>query len=215
MKNCFFRILPPWILLCLVVGSTFLSCRPLYDETPVPGRERVAGRVLEFGTNVPIPDAEVTLSAWSGSPSGGSAGAVGSVFTDAEGRYSFTGFDPQAALLVNARKAGYFTDLDTEEGVNDGSYDKTDIHLPPYAWLKVTLRNESGAYEFVSSFLNELHPRIQLEQGADSVLVKLVKGNQESIFIYSIRLEPDVYGYSETLRPFCIGHDTTHLTITY
>ncbi len=177
-----------------------------------PERKPAAGRVLEYGTLKPIEGAVVTLYECEGEVLGNfSCHAIDSTSSSTDGQYAFS----QTGFLTNARKADYFTDDYTEAHVLFGSEEKSDITLPPYAWLKVTIRNESGAYAISSSALNEINPRILLPLGTDSTIVKLLKGNKPYKFIYGVWLQENVPGETKSIDVLPIGHDTTAITITY
>ncbi|MFN0174143.1 MAG: hypothetical protein ACKVU0_05805 [Saprospiraceae bacterium] len=196
-----------------------------------PQYKPAAGRVLEYGTLTPIEGASVSLYDCEGELLGNfSCHILDSTLSDSEGRYAFS----QTGFLTNARKDGYFTDHTTEAQVLFGSEDKTDIILPPHAWLRVTIRNESGVYGFGSSQL--LEERLIQAQGQEHTVVKLVKGNALYNLIFFILLDdntsttdisnikvldesgnelPITQGVSLSVFASPIGHDTTNLFITY
>ena len=165
MKNAIF--LP---LTALLIAQSLSSCW----KSSAPDRSHVGGRILEYGTDTPIEGAKVHLSGWSGSIGGGGSGgghtAGSTTYSDRDGYYSFDDLNDSGVQLVNATKEGYFTDLDTEEIVlDDGNYDDVDVRIKPYAWLKVTIINQSGAYQITapgynltdtgqSFFLNDRRP---------------------------------------------------------
>ncbi|MEO6759453.1 MAG: hypothetical protein ABIO24_08355, partial [Saprospiraceae bacterium] len=111
---------------------------------------------------------------------------------------------------------------------------------PPYAWLQVTVRNESGAYAFFTDENSSDFPPVLLEQGQDSTLaVKLKRGNDITNYSFTVRTNaannqfPD-QAYWENVKAFANGspidvtvgvgaflnfylpgHDTTHVLIIY
>ena len=214
MKNKIIFFLLP------ILTTIFLVFMSACQKSQGPDRSHVGGRVLELGTNEPIPGAEVHISSWSGSIGGGGSGGTSvlaaTTHSNSDGYYDFDNLDGNSVLLVNATKEGYFTDLDTEEIVlDDGNYDDIDISLPPHAWLRVTIRNESGAYAFNTDVFDPEHPFIYLSANADTILTLLVKGNQEYRFGYCIKPTPVTLTGCIWLPIFCPGHDTTKVTITY
>ena len=226
--------LPPLLLLILLAG-----CQK-WETGHV--RERAAGYVIEYGTGRPIPDAFVSLGACDSDPNGNlNCTTADTTRSAGDGHYSFEIIDNEAVLRVNATKEGYFTDHTTAKSVLDGSEENTDIVLPPYAWLEVTVRNESGAnFEIIPPDADgSTEQGIILAQGMDSTLSTfLLRGNQNYKYLFSIRQGgvplQDINGinvyyedgmllgkptFENSLSPwfpvYCPGHDTTKITITY
>lgn len=229
MKNKIFHFLLP------LLASAWLAIPACTLTSNEPKYKPAAGRVLEYGTLTPIEGAIVTLYACEGELLGSfSCKAIDSILSGNDGRYDFT----QTGFLTNARKNGYFSDNTTEAQVLFGSEDKADIILPPYAWLKVTLRNESGAYGIGSSqLLDFLSPPILVQQkGKEYSVLKLVKGNKPYKLIFFLLTDPDTsstdttkvkildangnrlpitVGVSLSLLLAPVGHDTTDISIIY
>ncbi|MBL7802930.1 MAG: carboxypeptidase regulatory-like domain-containing protein [Saprospiraceae bacterium] len=201
-------------------------------------RNPPAGRVIETGTGTPIPGARVILSDCDGEFLGNSnCVMLDSTQSDASGNYAFTRW----GFMVNAQKEGYFTDDNTSALVLDGSEENTDIVLPPYAWLEVKLKNESGAdFEIIPPGTGGSGTQgICLTQSMDTVMpALLIRGNQNYKYLFSIRSggvslqdTGGIYIYYEdgsllgepslenSLSPwfsvYCPGHDTTKITIAY
>ena len=175
-------------------------------------RKPPAGRVIESGTGAPIPGARVMLSDCDGEFLGNSNCALlDSTQSDAGGNYAFARW----GFMVNAQKEGYFTDDNTSALVLDGSEENTDIVLPPYAWLEVTVKNESGAYAFNTDVFNSVNPYIFLRQGSDTTLVALVRGNQNYKFGYCVKPDSATLADCNWITRYCPGHDTTKITIAY
>lgn len=168
--------------------------------------------MLEYGTEKPIPDATVYQSECDGEIFGSIyCWTIDSATTDAQGHYAFT---TAGGLTVSARAAGYFSsDL---QPILSGGATPADIILYPHAWLRVTIKNESGAYEFIPPSNFSGGPRIHLPQGHDSIFFPLlVRGNKEYFYGYGVYSAPDSPGQWITLKPFCPSHDTTNLAIIY
>jgi hypothetical protein len=195
-----------WLLL-LAPPLFWLGCK----KDPEP--EIIKGHVREYGTNKPIPDAKVNLSVCDGEFGGPiSCGLAASTLTDANGYYSFP--PHEGVRIANAVKDGYFTDLDSEISILDKP--ENDIVLFPHAYLKVVVKNESGAYEFVPESNSSGGPRVYLQQGQDTTLsIKVVKGNLEYTYDYGYYPSPNSSGIWLKASKFCSGHDTTSLMITY
>ncbi len=231
-QSCFYR---PTFLLAFLWLFALSGCTLTSKE---PERKPAAGRVLEYGTLKPIAGAVVTLYECEGEVLGNfSCHAIDSTASNSDGQYAFS----QTGFLTNARKAGYFTDDYTEAHVLFGSEDKADIILPPYAWLKVTIRNESGAYQVTAPGpdLASSGRSLFLSQGADSTFTLFRKGNEDYKYIFSVipveggTSTKDLNAfkiYKEDGQPiaaslensaspwfkvYLTGHDTTAITITY
>lgn len=179
MKNFFFLTKLQYIAM---IWLTFTGCTLTSKE---PQHQPVSGRALEYGTLKPIEGAMVSLYKCEGEFLGTfSCRRIDSLLSDSDGHYAFT----QTGFLVNAHKAGYFTDNTTEKNVAFGTEDMTDIVLPPHAWLKVTLKNESGAYQITGpGFDATSNGRLfLLPQGVDSTFMVFRKGNKNFKYIFSV-----------------------------
>ncbi len=199
MKNKIFHFLLP-MLACLTL---ILGC---FRKEPNVG---VGGYVREFGTDKPIPNARVYAIDCQGELLGSiQCFRADSTRTDDNGAY----FMPKQPEWISATASNYWE----SEHLAPVLYQKeleTNVSLYPFAWLKVTIRNESGAYAISSSDINTLYP-LQQPLGSDTTFVHLVKGNREYTYVYSIWSQPN-QAKTHTLKPFCIGQDTTNLIITY
>jgi hypothetical protein len=249
MKNYIARGAPPLLslpfslwrrlagALFLLLWLTHYGCLDLDDEDPTT----IAGRVLEFGTDKPIPGALVKVLNCSGALLGSiSCGLVGTVTTDANGYYQMPYPEGGGGLTANAKMPGYFTDTDSEVCVCT-PVDKVDIRLHPHAWIRVKIKNESGAWGFYPQSTQSGIPPITLEQGKDSILVSELdfrKGNDSTKYSFSARLfngagtppmdywqnvkayvnsqeVPIKANLGATIKFYIPGHDTTNLTIIY
>jgi hypothetical protein len=197
------------LFLLSIIASSWLIALSGCKKNPI-----VQGQVVEFGTNTPIPDATVKLSECDGDVLGSFLCTnVGTTTTDDKGNFSFD----QEGFQVSADAYQYWASGDDFEVLQGkkGCYDPVTITLFPYVWLKVRLINTSGAYELVSSQLDALSPRIRLDQGQDTIFTKKLQGNKKFTLFYNVWTFPDVFGKSNVDSVFCVGHDTTNLTITY
>jgi hypothetical protein len=198
------------LFLLSIIASSWLIALSGCKKNPI-----VQGQVVEFGTNTPIPNATVKLSECDGEVLGSFLCTnVGSTTTDDKGNFSFD----LEGFQVSADANKYWESGDDFEVLQgkEGCYDRVTISLFPYAWLKVTLKNESGAYAFDPPSNFSGNPLIYLTQNQDTVfeLIK-VKGNKEFIYSYGVYQTNGSDRIFTTIRPFCNGHDTTNLTITY
>lgn len=207
-------LIPPWLLVAAAFSVLLFACRDWDSGGYVP--KPPAGRVLEYGTETPIPDALVSIAACDGELGGTlNCSLLDTTRSDAQGRYAFDFTDDMAVLRVNAFKDGYFTDHTTAASVLDYSEQQTDILLPPFAWLEVTIRNESGAYAFNTDVFDSVNPYLYVSQGSDTTLTALVRGNQNYKFGYCIKPDPETLTGCDWVTKYCPGHDTTKLTIIY
>jgi hypothetical protein len=55
---------------------------------------------------------------------------------------------------------------------------------------------------------------LQQSIGSDTTFLHLIRGNQEYTYVYSIWTQPN-QAETYSLKPFCPGHDTTTLLISY
>lgn len=225
MKNKIFLFLLP-----LLAVTWLVSC---HKDSPSPG---AAGVVKEFGTDTPIPDATVYGIDCEGEPLGPiTCFATDMTHTDAEGHYSL----PEEPGWVLAEASSYW-----KADQVPVLYEKelvTNVSLYPFAWLKVTLRNESGAYLFsgpTGSYPDLPERGFVLPQDSDTTIVCFTKGNIDFKYVFGIFLQPnepslkDLSGVvitksdgaqitpvsTDAASIFTIylpGHDTTNLFITY
>lgn len=199
MKKLFFLLLP---MLAAAWLAGLGGCRKC----------KIEGRVLEFGTEKPIPNATAILSECEGEVLGSfTCTEKARTLADADGTFTFdnTGF------AVAAEAADYWPSGDDFVLIPDDCPEPM-VHLYPNAWLEVTIRNESGAYLYFPYSNNSGNPGIQLSVGRDSVISNsLVLGNKVNVYTYGVKVSPTDIGTSTTLKPFCQGHETTKITITY
>ena len=191
-----------------------------------------AGHILEYGTNAPIPNALVYIQECESESLGNiSCQQIDTVFSDADGYYQF----PVSGFRVNAQKNGFFSDDNSFTYVDVGNETTTDVVLSPYAWLKVTLKNESGAY-----LINTPGPEhnYYLAKGEIRDFTILGFGNREANFLFSVYQMPNspiqsldsisitksngdkiIPDYENSVSPrfgiYLPGHDTTVISITY
>jgi hypothetical protein len=130
----------------------------------------VSGRVLEYGTNEPVPNATVYGLECEGQVLGNiNCYRSDSATSDPTGHYALSGY----AEWTRARADGYWPSDDVpvlyqKEGA-------TDVSLYPHAWLRVKIRNESGAWGFYPESEQSGLPPIQIPQGRDTILSQDIK----------------------------------------
>jgi hypothetical protein len=198
----------------------------------------ISGQVLEHGTEQPIEGATVTLSACSGELLGSTnCYRKATTTTDDEGRFGFGG----EGTIVTAEAAGYWPSDDNFGFLNsdEKGYKPATLYLYPHAWLKVTLKNESGAYGFYPPSNSSETPPIQVPIGQTLQLpLRLVRGNLTSNYIFTVREDVNAgfpsqdywntvvvmengypltinIGFGASVKFTPVGHDTTSFVITY
>ncbi len=193
----------------------------------------VEGKVLEFGTDKPIPDASVTLSDCEGEVLGNfSCTDLAYATTNSDGQFDFG----QDGFAVSAKAPGYWDTGDDFIMVTN-ECPKPVLRLYPMATLDVTIKNESGAYAFSSPYFNSSGHEYHLQIGETASESYTVRGNTQFTYVFDVfpqmdwkRLEnlDSVLVMSNGQRIFPIfqvgaatfslvpkGHETTKITITY
>ena len=193
MKRLFF------ITLSLLL---FIACNKDDNGTTY----KIKGQVVEYGTEVPVANALVYAT---GYQEDNSVVFLDSTRSDANGEYNLTvtGF----AVNAIAAKEGY-DGRNSEKPVNDdGSYRNLTLVLDPYAWLDVTLKNVSGAYEL--GFGINSSGQYPVELGNVFHHSQKVLGNREIAVGISKKDTSGLKTLSQFV--FCPGHDTTFLYLEY
>lgn len=185
------RRLPLFTLLACLACT---GCFEIYDH----GRDpvRVAGQVLEKGaaTPIPIPNAKVILSGYTGSwDNWGGLGTVndeqvGYTYADDQGYYRFDQVDPVAVSGIFAQKEGYITDFSTMATYPSAGSDMVNVYLPPEAWIAIRLKNESGAWGITipGETTQGTSRKVILEQGEEKLFFTLTKGNDFFNYVFGI-----------------------------
>jgi hypothetical protein len=200
MKKLFFLLLP---MMAAIWLTTLGGCRKCNG---------IEGKVLEFGTETPIPNATVSLSNCEGGLGNPLVcSEIASTLTDSRGRFNFKA----DGFSVAAKAPDYWdTGDDFEMVVNECP--KPVLYLYPDAWLQVKIINSSGAEEFYPPSNSSATPPILLQKGEELILpAKKIKGNLEYVYNYYVKIKSDSIGSSTILKPFCVGHQTTQITINY
>jgi hypothetical protein len=222
MKKLFFLLLP---MMAAIWLTTLGGCRKC---------KGIEGRVLEFGTETPIPNATVTLSDCTGSLGSSLVCTdVATAVTDSKGRFNFKA----DGFSVAAKAPDYWdTGDDFEMVVNECP--KPFLYLYPNATVNVTIKNESGAYRFIHG--NDVD--LKLSVGDESTFTEFVRGNFLHKFIFDIEstqndttrttiddlLKIKIFdkesnilitslenSWSPWFEYFPTGHQTTKITIIY
>jgi hypothetical protein len=134
-KNAFFLLL---------TALSFAACNP----TPMPvGPTKIEGRLMDRGTNIPIPNTAVKLVEITGDLFGTpKRDIIQSVTTDDKGQYAFTyqWEDLLKTYELDARPKDLDKYYDLPKVVGEfkqGQTNKVDCFLDPYSWVKYRIRN--------------------------------------------------------------------------
>ncbi len=94
---------------------------------------------------------------------------------------------------MNAQKNGFFSDDNSFTYVDVGNETTTDVVLSPHAWLEVTLKNESGAYQISSPGENgDSNSReFYLNQNQETVFIIFRGGNKDLKYGFDILDTPN------------------------
>jgi len=118
----------------------FASCKKDFEGI------EIKGRITEVGSGKPVSGAKVTIvgRGSDGSPwlsGGGISAIVDSVFTDANGHYSYRNVEsPFGGYIILISKDKY-QPANPPHGFDNGFPHNFDYQLQPYAWVKIHLKN--------------------------------------------------------------------------
>lgn len=219
MKHLKLAPLPIFILVWILSYTT--GCQK--NAKP----ESVSGYVKELGTNKAITGAKVFKIDCEGEVFGSvNCFATDTTFAGTDGSYQLEG--NKGWVLASA--PGYWNSEQTP--VLYGNEMTTDITLAPYAWLKITLLNESGAFHFYGDY------SYYLSKGQDTTFMIFTEGNKNYKYVFGAIKEMNEMPVQDSsffkakldntpikvfmndvaafwVNPYIPGHDTTDLTIIY
>lgn len=220
-----------WPLLLFMSVLFFItSCRDILGDDPELFKPQ--GYVRTFGTDAPIAGARVFQSECEGEVLGSlSCTVVDSALTDATGHFAL---GTPGGLTIAAAAAGYFPS-ETQAILGNGAT-PVDIKLYPHAWLRVTIRNESGAYLISAPGATPVSNSREflLEAGRDTTFTIFGYGNDDFKYVFGVLDQPNhvledistvkvnegnipVHKGEGALsfKVYLSGHDTTDLLIIY
>ena len=190
--------LPPLLLLFAAATLVHLSC------AKEPAKTTLSGRVIEYGTAEPVPDAQVFVISQEGDPFGPSVSVIADSFrTAADGTFhrEYLNDDLSGGEYVSVYKPGfrYEKDLPFHNGENN-----LEVVLRPYAWLKLIPVADQGE-TLISVNISEVGYGLMIGQFSDTVRVFEILGNKD----VTIRWGP--WGGTEKIEEviYCPGGDTT------
>lgn len=127
--------------LCLILSA----CDKDRDNTSA------SGRVLQYGTNIPIEGAEVYLQRCSGDGtfSGSSffCEIIDTIITTTNGEYDFPDISTDGIYLVTGEADQYY-EYQSNLTVRERQANVNDIILTPYAWVELYIVNENPVDEY-------------------------------------------------------------------
>jgi hypothetical protein len=230
MKKLFFLLLP---MMAAIWLTTLGGCVKIPSEAETTFR--ACGKVLEFGTNKPIPDAEVAFSKYEGDVLGGSTTTpIGTYIADKDGHFCHDG----KISIIAGKAAGFYPSGDDFIFVGQAAFDDYKLVLYPEAWLKVSIRNESGAEAFSGPSVGLAGKLYTLNRDEETSFITDLKGNKGYKIIYDVypvsggtsnnnldaakitfegsQLQPSqANSYSTWVEITPTGHDTSNLQIIY
>lgn len=195
---------------------TVLSGTGCYKDNPVGDHDVLwKGRILEKGTNKPVPNADIFLyeheldgDLWGGSP----RILINSYKADGEGWYQFTfndlakhGYDIQVVA-----KDYYESKKMSPNEVNGVS--KMDVVLDPYAWIKFHVKNVNPQDDNDRITIDRFQPLDG--RNIDTFLISEQIGNLDHEVIKRIT-KGGVYKILYDTLPALKAHDTTYFEIKY
>jgi hypothetical protein len=181
------------------------------------GSESVEGRVLEFGSNKPIPNATVYLMEVKGTflgPSGSSK--IDSTTSDHNGRYKFTYMDNPYVSEIRGKANLYYDNYAYIMGT--GKKLKTDLILDPHAWLRIHVKNVNpvDTNDYISLGINT-HNCVKGFWGntIDTIFIcDNFKGNRNSLYKYK-SAKTNVGWVEKEINVLLGSKDTTDIQIEY
>jgi len=184
-----------------------MSCNKDFEES-----RSWEGRVLEYGTDLPIAGVKILLQDSKGEFLGPvSYFTIDSVITDSKGRFSFRTKDNIAGMRAVVSKENYFTTFGmktTETGFN--------LYLDPHAWLKVKIVHEGPIGEFDTFGMQNMSctPDLFFIREEVTTIACFRAGNRTQEFKYY--KTPTSQGTEIVdFSVFLPGHDTTEYVIQF
>lgn len=201
------------LLFSMLFSLCFVSC--LKDNAQVDHDVVWKGRILENGTNKPIPDADIYLyeheldiDFLSNSPR-----ILKNIYkADKDGFYEFTYRDlVKNGYEIQVSAGKYYTSnklaSDDRNGVS-----KVDILLDPYAWIKFHVKNVNPYDENDKILVNNLKPLVG--NRVDTFLIEQSIGNKKFDIITWYYKNQIKYVLRDSINKL-VSQDTTYFEIKY
>jgi len=196
-------------LLAIFLG--FLSC--IKDR--LGDTFYVEGRVLEYGTGKPVPNANVVLWSARGEFLGPVSKVVlDSVRTNEKGAFRISYTHTIDSKFLTANGSNYFQSEEVDLVNADGL--KRDITLDPHAWVKVKVVHESpiGEYDRISMRYQTCTPDFIHIIEKETEIICMKPGNREHEFEY-LKTPTSQAGERIKFSQYLPGHDTTEYVIQF
>jgi hypothetical protein len=207
--------LPLWAAV-LMMGLYGVSCQKTDTANPII---TVSGKVLEYGTKKPVPNATVYLINYKGEIFGPETYTIiDSIKTDAAGKYSFKTTNGD---YMKVDKTGYFkmytndyTEILKYAG-KKGDPITQDIVIDPIGWLKIRVKNvkPEADNDFIEFYNFSCTPNTITGKLIDETTLCPYKGNRKNIFIYSVTKHGISTRFQDSI--YIKGLDTTAYSINY
>ena len=194
------------VILLITIVST--SCNKEHDEA-----RTWEGRVLEYGTEKPVPGARILLQDSEGEILGPvSYFIIDSATTDNQGRFSFRTKNNVAGMRAVVTKDNYFRTFAYKSTATNFN-----IIIDPHAWLRVKVEKEGEIEQYdrfnMESFKCE--PKsFRLDLGVTSCLCQLAGNKTHNMKYFRLPTGGQFYG-AEFFETFVKGHDTTEVIIKF
>jgi hypothetical protein len=198
-----------WVLLaCVGWLGLLVGCKKDYNGPTV-----AQGRVLEYGTDLPVKGATIFFSYQSISGSHNNVD-LGTAETDSLGYYKKTITDDADMLDFGmvVYKDGY--DIKNNIGGLPRIINNIDVVIEPFGWLKIHFINkthETGLIRFATDFMGST---LDFEgYNLDTFHISFGRSNRDISTSFA-KFDGVNFNFEHIIQ-YCPGHDTTNLTITY
>jgi hypothetical protein len=192
------------VFFMLLTALSFSACNP---SKPVDPTTKIEGRLMDRGTNIPIPNTAVKLvEVKSNFPNLPTTTIVQSVTTDDKGQYAFTfQWTDQKSYELDVRPKDITKYYDLPKVVGEikrGQTNKVDCFMYPYGWVKYRIRNTNPfddrdtircyAGMFVGKNVDQtvIYKQLKLWEVPDSIGWSVVKNNILTRFVKPVALVP-------------------------
>jgi hypothetical protein len=221
MKKSFFILLVP-----LLIGST--CCKKEEPSNPYPLGEYtiIKGKVLEFGTNKPIPDAQVLIMGFSQKDFGGPTNSrpMDTVFSKADGSYEAKFRHEEVDdFQCHVKVHNYYDGRDSGNPfIWRGRENTINCILDPFAWIRIHVKNVNplSSQDYISfwggkGWGNSSSDYIGLNgAGIDTFITRRIAGNQlQKITGFIERSGQNRILITDSI--YCKGGDTTFFKLHF
>jgi hypothetical protein len=210
------------LLLLPVLGTVFLfffACRPEKKPYSLEYNWKFSGKVLEYGSNKPVPNAIVRLrhceSEFLGSTT---CFTLDQDTTDDNGNYRFDRTDEYLFAYVDALAPEYYP-LGQETLVNRMEEDNFDITLFAFSKLKLTFHNaRDSTLTLLFSVPSADNPHsfsdTKILSIQDTTYLLSMPANRSSKILYHLRGEQGMLSEHYIDSVSCLPHETFYKKIT-